>query len=66
MGCVSPRSGILLEYILANTIITFHTGVITFETRVQIEEDLFKNVDRQAARIYLLLTPFMMRGIFSS
>jgi hypothetical protein len=66
MGCVSPRSDTLLKYILANTTINFRTGVIAFETRVQIEKDLFKNVDRQAARIHLLLTPLMMRDIFSS
>jgi hypothetical protein len=66
MGCVSPRSDTLLKNILANTTINIRTGVIAFETRVQIEKDLFKNVDRQAARIHLLLTPLMMRDIFSS
>jgi hypothetical protein len=66
MGCVSPRSDTLLKNILANTTINFRTVVIAFETRVQIEKDLFKNVDRQAARIHLLLTPLMMRDIFSS
>ena len=58
MGCASPRSYILLKYILANTTISWRTGVIAFETRVQIDEDLFKNVDRQAARNYLLLTRY--------
>jgi hypothetical protein len=58
-------SATLLKYILANTTINFHTDVIAFETRAQIEEDLFKNVDRWTARIYLLFKSFMMRGIFS-